>query len=70
MKLKTQHTIAQPARPQPKIKPPSATRPVIESTHSCSRKYCTAIAPLPIPVTTVLITPTATPDAFVVASSA
>jgi hypothetical protein len=39
--------------------PPSATRPIIESTHSCSRKYWTAMAPPPIPVTTVLITPTA-----------
>jgi hypothetical protein len=48
-----------PGRPQPKIKPPSATSPVTESTHSCSRKYWTAIAPPPIPVTTVLINPTA-----------
>jgi len=48
MKLKTQRTIAHPGRPQPKIKPPSATSPVAESTHSCNREYWTAIAPPPL----------------------
>jgi hypothetical protein len=58
MKLTTQHAIAHPSKPQPKIKLPSATRLVSESTHFCSRKYWTAVAPPPMPVTTVLINPT------------
>ena len=52
-----------------RIKPPSTSRPVSAPTHSRSRKHWTTIAPPLFAVTLQPSTPTAHPDACVLASS-